>query len=175
MGLVVGICIFNFTEDTLKDQFIGEVKSTLELAKDENFEGINIIFNGLLLNFFIVLIIYFSSLTLIPNILIDFITFIKGIMVGIFIPIIFIIFGNGKGILAILLYNIIPNIIYLIPYLYLCNNSLLFHNSLINVGVKISIILSEIVKIIISFSFILISILIEQLASCILIHMYLGC
>ena len=173
VGLVVGIGTYYLIESPVRVQMIEEAKTILNLASNENFGGINMIKNGLMTNFFLILLIYFAAFTFIPYILIHVITFVKGAMLGSYIPLLFTLFGTGKGLLAVALFSILPNMIYVLAYLYLCNNSLLFHH-VIKEGMKVSDLFMEIIKIVIAFSFILISIIIEQMASYLLISMYLG-
>ena len=104
IGLVVGIISFNISNQEIKTEIILSVKNTLDIAKNENFEGINILFNSIGINIFVISIIYFSAVTLIPKLFINLVSFFKGISLGLYIPILFNIFGIGNGILSLILF-----------------------------------------------------------------------
>lgn len=172
IGLVLGIFIFNISEETVKSGIIQSAKSTLEIAKEEKFEGINIILNSIVMNFFVILIIYFSSITLIPKALINIVSILKGISLGLYIPVLFNIFGISNGILSLIIYIIIPNIIYISSYIFLCNNAILFHNKIIEEDFKLSNLCFEMIKIVIVFSLMLVSVILEQVAVMVIINNY---
>ena len=58
IGLVVGIIFYNVINPTLKEEIIKSMRQTLELTKQENFTGINVIRNGMVANAVLVMIIY---------------------------------------------------------------------------------------------------------------------
>ena len=49
IGLVIGIIIFNTSDINTKDQLIKGVNETLEISKNDNFECIDILYNGIIL------------------------------------------------------------------------------------------------------------------------------
>lgn len=173
IGLVLGIFIFNISNESDKIDIVESAKKILDISKSENFEGINIIFNSLKSNILIITIVYFAALTLIPQILINLISMIKGISLGIYIPVLFNIFGINNGILVLLILIIIPNLIYILAYIFLCNNSILIHRNIIEEGIKFSTFCFEIVKVVITISLMLVAVILEQISvivitSCIL-------
>lgn len=173
IGLVVGIISFNISNQEIKTEIILTVKNTLDISKDENFEGINILFNSIGINIFVISIIYFSAVTLIPKLFINLVSFFKGISLGLYIPILFNIFSIGNGILSLILLIILPNIIYISAYIYMCNNSILFHNKVIEQGIKLSIICVEIFKIVITLALFIGSVILEQIGIYIVINNYI--
>lgn len=173
IGLVVGIISFNISNQEIKTEIILSVKNTLDIAKNENFEGINILFNSIGINIFVISIIYFSAVTLIPKLFINLVSFFKGISLGLYIPILFNIFGIGNGILSLILLIILPNIIYIAAYIYMCNNSILFHNKVVEQGIKLSIICVEIFKIVITLALFIGSVILEQIGIFVVINNYI--
>ncbi len=172
IGLVIGLFLYKATTPQIRNDFISTMKNTLDLTKQENFEGINIIKNGMVSNIFLVLIIYIISLTLVAPYLTGLLSMFKGISIGIYIPTLFQIFGTSKGILAVLLLVIIPNLVYIPSYIFLCTNSINFHYMLLNSENKFSLFIKEIVKIILGFSIMFIGVILEQLTSYWIIRIY---
>lgn len=175
VGLVVGILVFSFMNDGTKSELINTLNETLNYTKNENFQGINVIKNGMMSNFILIIILYFSAITFIAPGLVCTINAFKGFAIGLYIPTLFQVFGFGNGILALLLLVIIPNIVYIPAFIYLSISSLNFHNEIIMItgsGSKIGLTLKEIYKLILGFSVISLSVIIEQLLSVVVIHMY---
>ena len=114
IGMIMGIIVFNIIDNSIKNELIHNVKTTLDIAKNKNFEGINIIKNGI-----------------ISNALICFFNLLKGISIGIYISTLFSIFGTGNGLLALILIVLLPNLIYIPSYIYVCTNAINFHYSVL--------------------------------------------
>ena len=175
IGIVVGIFTFNLIPNATKTEIIQTLSNTLSSTKSENFEGINVIKNGIISNCILVLILYFSSITLIAPGLVCIINVFKGFAVGLYIPTLFYIFGFGNGIVALFLLVLIPNLIYIPAFIYLSINSISFHYKLIGVEEsKIKITIKEIYKLILGFSVIVLSVIVEQLLSLGIIHIYMN-
>lgn len=173
IGLVVGIFIFNVSDENLKQEIIQSIRNTLYISKNNNFEGINIIINSLSTNITLICIIYFISLTLIPRLLINLVSMLKGISLGLYIPVLFNIFGISNGIISLLILIVIPNIIYISSYIYLCNNAILFHKKILEEGFKFSNFCLESVKVVITFSLMLASVILEQISVIIIISRFI--
>lgn len=169
----MGIVIFNVSDGSVKNEIIQNVKNTIDISKNQNFEGINIIINSVSSNLAIIIIIYFSAVTLIPKLLINMISMLKGISIGLYIPVLFNIFGLGNGLLVLFLLIVIPNIIYISSYIYLCSNAIIFNEKIIAEGFKISIFCCELVKIVIAFSLMLASVILEQISVMIIISHFI--
>lgn len=172
LGIVIGIFLYQFVSSAIRNDLIQTMKNTLELTKNENFQGINIIKNGMLSNMLLVMVIYLLSLTLLSPYLISLISFLKGLSIGIYIPTLFNIFGMSKGILAMFLLIIIPNLVYIPSYIFLSTNSIKFHYSLISEESKIMVFIKEIIRIILGFSIMFLGVIIEQFASGFVINLY---
>lgn len=173
IGLVVGVIFFGFVNDGIKNEFIGSLKNTLDLSKNNNFESINIIKNGIVANFILLFIIYFCSITLIAPILICMVTFFKSFSIGIYIPIIFNVFGASKGIIVTLLLVVLPNLLYIPAFIFSSTNAIKFHYSLFEnkeSGILFNLI-RELMYIFIAFSIIILSVVVEQLVSLNVINM----
>lgn len=173
IGLVVGIVVFHTSNETVKTDIINNAINTLDIAKNKNFEGINITINSICMNLFVIFTIYFASITLIPKLLINMISLLKGISLGLYIPVLFSIFGISNGILSLVLLIIIPNLIYITSYIFLSNNAILFHDKIIKENFKISFICIEAIKIVIVFSLMLVAVMLEQIAAVVIIGNYL--
>lgn len=175
IGLIVGIFIYNFSGMENKESICATIKDTLDITKQENFQGINVIKNGMISNLLICFIIYFSSITLVCPYIVIIINFIKGMSIGVYLSSIFAIFGVGNGILTIFLLIILPNIIYIPVFIYLSTNSINFHNEIIKVesrGNKLSLLIKESIYLFITFSIMSLSTIIEQLCSMGVINIY---
>lgn len=172
IGLIVGIFMYQMISPGVRSELINSMKSTLDLSKQEGFEGINIIRNGMISNLILVLIIYLMSLTLISPYLISILSLFKGLAIGIYIPTLLQIFGPSKGVLAIFLLVIIPNLVYIPSYLFLCTNSIRFHLSLIGDENKFTVLMKESFKIMLGFSIMFVGVILEQLTSFWIIALY---
>lgn len=172
VGIIIGLFLYKSTTPQIREDFITTMKNTLDITKKDDFEGINIIRNGMISNILLLLIIYIISLTLVAPYLIALLSMFKGISIGIYIPTLFQIFGASKGILAVFLLVIVPNLVYIPSYIFLCTNSLNFHYLILSSENKFSIFIKEVVKIIIGFSIMFIGVILEQLTSYWIIGIY---
>lgn len=175
IGVISGIIVYVFSVNGTKEELKSVIVNTLEISKQDNFEGINVIKNGITTNLILIFLLYFSTITLISPFIISVLNFIKGFSIGIYIPIIFAIFGISKGMLVIILLILIPNIFYIPAYVFLSTNALNLHFNIINKnGSKVSILIKQIIYIIAAFSFILLSVILEQIFSTNIINIYIG-
>lgn len=171
LGILIGIVLFMFTD--IKHEYVNIVTEIFNTTTQNNFEGINIISNGIRNNIIYIIALYFSLVTIIAPLIICFLVMIKAIITGIYICSILYIFGFFKGIAACFLSTILPIIFSLIGYVIICNNIISIFNS-VSQGEKIDIrqIISHIYYLIISISLISFSIVIEQLMTGVIIKMY---
>ncbi len=171
IGVAVGIIIFIFTD--IKTEYINIVSGVFEGVKSDNFEGINIIANGIKNNIVYIGILYFSLITIIAPLIICFFVFLKAIVTGIYLCTLYSVFGVFNGILVSLISVIIPNIFSLIGYIIICTNVInLF--KLISQGEKVDIrqIIVHIYYLLISISLISFSIVLEQLMTGVSLKIY---
>ncbi len=171
IGVAVGIIIFIFTD--IKTEYINIVSGVFEGVKSDNFEGINVIANGIKNNIIYIGILYFSLITIIAPLIICFFVFLKAIVTGIYLCTLYSVFGVFNGILVSLISVIIPNIFSLIGYIIICTNVInLF--KLIFQGEKADIrqIIVHIYYLLISISLISFSIVLEQLMTGVSLKIY---
>lgn len=173
IGLVIGIILYNMIDSTLKEEIINSMKQTLELTKQENFTGINVIKNGMIANAVLVMVIYLISLSLIAPYLISILSISKGLAIGVYVPTLFQIFEPSKGLVALLLLVVLPNLIYIPAYMYISTNSLKFNYSIVSKeSSKTSLVTKESIKLLIGFSIMFLSIVVEQLTTLGVISLY---
>lgn len=174
IGLIVGIVLFMFLDNGIKNELVGTMKNTLDLSKADNFENINIIKNGMISNAIIIGVIYFCAITLFAPMLICITNFFKSFSIGVYIPVIFSIFGVSKGLIVTLLIVIIPNLLYIPAFIFSSTNAINFHYFLFeNKDSSFMLgIVREITYILISFSIIILSVVLEQLLTLNVINMY---
>ena len=171
IGVAVGIIIFIFTD--IKKEYVDIVSGVFEGVKSEDFEGINIIANGIKNNIVYIGILYFSLITIIAPLIICFFVFLKAIVTGIYICTLYSVFGIFNGILVSIVSVIIPNIFSLIGYIIICTNIInLF--KLISQGEKADIkqLLKHFYFLLISISLISFSIVLEQLMTGVSLKIY---
>ena len=171
IGVAVGIIIFIFTD--IKKEYVDIVSGVFEGVKSDNFEGINVIANGIKNNIIYIGILYFSLITIIAPLIICFFVFLKAIVTGIYICTLYSVFGIFNGILVSIVSVIIPNIFSLIGYIIICTNIInLF--KLISQGEKADIkqLLKHFYFLLISISLISFSIVLEQLMTGVSLKIY---
>lgn len=95
VGVIIGIMLFCFTD--VKKEYTTIVTSILDSAKLENFEGINIISNGIRNNALYIMLLYLSSITFVAPLIICLMIILKAIVTGIYICALFSVFGFLKG------------------------------------------------------------------------------
>jgi hypothetical protein len=174
-GFAISIFIYQFLDTENKSELSNSITSILNLSKEDNFEGINVINNGLVSNGILILCIYVTCITLICPLLVSLFNFFKGFTIGIYVLTLFEIFGFKNGILTMFLVVILPNIIYIPAYLYISTNSINVSYNMQNGDSKynvIYILVKEFYHLIISFSLVFLSLIVEQLLSGIMINIY---
>lgn len=175
IGIIAGIFVYQFLSQGTKTELVNTLRTTLDYSKNEGFEGINVIKNGMVSNAILIIVIYLSAITLIAPSLVCIINIFKGFAIGIYIPTLFQVFGFGNGILSLLLLVVLPNIIYIPAFIYLSINSLKFHYMITDKdkqGSKIGLIVKEGYKLILGFSVIALSVILEQFLSIGVINIY---
>ncbi len=172
-GLVVGIITYQFLDDGIRNEFVNSMKSTLDITKQENFEGINVIKNGIGSNSIMVALIYLGAITLIAPFIVCIFNLFKGFVLGIYVCTIFNIFGFGNGLLSIFLIVLVPNIVYIPSFIYMCVNSINFHYDIIDNNTnKLGRIIKESYLILVGFSIMFLSVILEQFLSNVVISIY---
>ncbi|MEG2348244.1 MAG: stage II sporulation protein M [Clostridia bacterium] len=175
IGLVVGFFTYKFTSASIREELNKTIKTTLELTKQEGFQGINIIKNGIASNILICFIMYLSCITIVAPGIVCIINSLKGFSIGIYIPTIFYVFGFWNGIICFFILVILPNLVYIPSFIYLSVNAINFHNVLVdkfNEKSKLKVVTKESIYLIVTISIMSFAIVIEQLASIGVINIY---
>jgi uncharacterized membrane protein SpoIIM required for sporulation len=127
LGLAAGIISYNFLSSSNKTELVDSVRTTLDISKNENFEKISILQNGLKSNLYTILLFLVVSTTIVAPIVFCIIYFLKGFAIGIYIAVIYNIFGFWNGTLSNFLINVIPNIIFIPAYIFIGLKTIDFH------------------------------------------------
>lgn len=168
MGIVIGLFVFN-----INGEYKEAVKQVFESTKSENFDGINVILNGIKNNGIILLVMYMSLFTYISPAICSSLIFLKGCILSIYSCALIYILGMGKGILFAFLTNIFPSIFSLIAYMLITINICDIFKNLKNFkGINLSIIIKDIYILLIAVSLICFSLVLEQAFSECMIGMY---
>jgi len=176
LGLATGFISYNFLSVDNKQELVDSVKITLDICKNENFEKVSILQNGLNSSFITIILFLIVSTTIVAPIVFCCIYFLKGFAIGIYISVIYSIFGFWNGTLSNFLINIIPNLIFIPVYIYIGIKTIDFHyyicgTSTIKEKVKRLIYLGY--SYIICMPFFFLSIVIEQIVFPIVLNIYL--
>ena len=175
IGIIFGLIFYQFLPSGTKEELVNTLRTTLDLSKNENFENVNVIKNGVISNSILVLVIYIATLTLIAPAVISTTCVFKGFSIGLYIPTLFQVFGFGNGILSLILLVILPYIIYIPAFVFLAVNSINFHFNLVNSNInRFKLVISEVYKLILGISIIVLSVIVEQLLSFLVIKIYIG-
>ena len=170
IGIVIGLVLFNF--QSVKNEYLDVMRNILDMTKQENFEGINIIANGLKNNIIFISLLHLSLLTFVAPMLVLLFVILKAIVTGIYIATLFSIFGFFKGIAAIFLGIVLPLLLSLMGYVVICTNIIRIFSSIRNGNFELKDIVKYIYWLIISFSLISFSLVIEQLMTTVILNIY---
>lgn len=172
VGIIIGIILFCFTD--VKKEYTTIVTGILDNAKLENFEGINIISNGIRNNTLYILLLYLSSITFVAPLIICLMIILKAIVTGIYICTLFSIFGFFKGIAVVFVSVLLPISFSLCGYICICINVFSMFKSLFSSqGIKATNVLKHMYFLIIAISLISFSIVIEQLMTRVTLGIYI--
>lgn len=176
IGIVVGVGIYMFASNDSKELLITSARSIFELSKNEAYIKTNIILNGLEMNVLLLAVLLVSSMTLFGKYLIQFIVILKGMAISVYTIVLFKIFGLGYGILSVALLILLVNLIYLPAFIYLAVTFLeinfnIFKTKIANVSMLEK--LGILGKIGVAFTVIFSSIVVEQIASSVVLTMFL--
>lgn len=176
LGLATGFIAYNFLSSDNKHELVNSVKVTLDICKDESFEKVSILQNGLKSNFYMIILFLIVSTTIVAPLVFCAIYFIKGFAIGIYISVIYSIFGFWNGTLSNFLINILPNLIFIPIYIYIGIKTIDFHYFVCSDGtvsdkIKRLVVLGY--SYIISMPFVFLSLVIEQIVFPIVLNIYL--
>ncbi len=172
VGIIVGIVLCVVTN--VENEYASMLTGVLENIKLSNYEGINIIANGIRNNAIFILFIYLSTITFIAPLLIVLFVISKAILTGVYICTLFKIFGILKGIVVVFTSVIIPLIFSLSGYIGLCTNVLSMFK-LVYSGEKIYIksILKHVYFLVVFISLICFSLVLEQFITRLTLSIYI--
>lgn len=166
IGIIVGLILYIIVQSESKGIIVSNIQETINLTNEGNFTGINILKNGLQTNSIFLVLLIFSSFTIIAFPVVAFIILLKGTSLSMYICVIFKVFGFAKGIVAMLGMAIIPSIIITASYIFLGNEC--YHSNLnllmrINNKNVFKNIFSNVIKALTIIPFIILAIYIEQI------------
>lgn len=176
LGLATGIISYNFLSADNKHELVNSVKNTLDICKNENFEKVSILQNGLKSNLYTIILFLVVSTTIVAPLVFCCIYFLKGFAIGIYISVIYSIFGFWNGTLSNFLINIIPNIIFIPAYIFIGLKTIDFHYYICGdntLAEKLKRLIYLGYSYMISMPFFFLSIVIEQLIFPIVLNIYL--
>lgn len=173
IGIIIGIILFCFTD--VKKEYTTIVTGILDNAKLENFEGINIISNGIRNNTLYILLLYLSSITFVAPLIICLMIILKAIVTGIYICTLFSIFGFLRGIAVVFISVLVPIAFSLCGYICVCINVISMFKSLFSSqSVRAGNVVKHIYFLIIAISLISFSIVVEQLTTKVTLGIYMN-
>lgn len=176
IGLATGIVTYNFLTADNKHELVNSVKSTLDICKNENFEKVSIIQNGIKSNFLTILLFVAVSTTIVAPLIFCVIYFLKGFAIGIYVSVIFSIFGFWNGTLSNFLINIIPNLIFIPVYILIGLKAIDFHYYIISdnkVLQKLKNTIGLLYSYVVFLPFIFLSLVLEQIMFSVVLGMYM--
>ena len=173
VGIVIGIILFNLSN--IKTDYVDIVKNVFDSVNQENFKSINVILNGIKNNVLFIGLLYLSLITLIAPIAVCVLLMLKAIITGIYICCLFSVFSVGSGLIAVFLSVILPLIFTLFAYIFISTNIINIYISFTSDGkIEFKDIIKNIYWLIISFSLISFSLVLEQAMTGIIFNLYKG-
>lgn len=173
IGIAIGIILFNLSG--IKTDYVDIVRNVFDSVNEENFKSINVILNGIKNNALFIGLLYLSLITLIAPIAVCVLLMLKAIITGIYICCLFSVLGIGNGLIAVFLSVILPLLFTLSAYIFISTNIINLYISFTSDGkIEIKDILKNIYWLIISFSLISLSVVLEQVMTGIIFNLYKG-
>lgn len=173
IGILVGIILFNISD--IKNEYVDIVNNVFNSVNQENFKSINVILNGLKNNILLISLLYLSLITLIAPIVVCILLMLKAIVTGIYICCLFSIFGFGNGLIAVFLSVILPLLFCIPAYIFISTNIInLYINFTTNNKIEFKEVIKHVYWLIISFSLISFSLVLEQVMTSVIFNLYKG-
>lgn len=173
IGIAIGIILFNLSG--IKTDYVDIVRNVFDSVNEENFKSINVILNGIKNNALFIGLLYLSLITLIAPIVVCVLLMLKAIITGIYICCLFSVLGIGNGLIAVFLSVILPLLFTLLAYIFISTNIINLYISFTSDGkIEIKDIIKNIYWLIISFSLISFSLVLEQAMTGIIFNLYKG-
>lgn len=175
LGVIIGVGIYIFVSSSTKALAITSVKEVFEISKESTYVKTNIVANGVKADILLILILGIASITLFGKWVMYMIVLLKGISLSIYTILLFNIFGFLWGSLVFILLVLLVNILYIPALIYLIVNFLEIHFNIFKTRIT-NLNVIEIYRILLAvfFSFVIMfsSIVIEQIASPIVLNIY---
>lgn len=175
IGILIGLGIYAFLSGDIKEMLVAEAKEVFDISKSSSYVKTDVLKNGIKANVLLVVIMAMFAVMLFGRLGIYLIVLLKGMALGIYTILLFNIFGPLWGIVTMLLLVILVNVLYLPAFIYLVISFLGINFNIFKTGVR-SLNLVEMYRLlvptIISFSIIFSSIVVEQIASGIVLNIY---
>lgn len=172
IGIIMGIIIFSFLPQQIKEEVIADVKETLNITKSGEYIKTNIIMNSIINNLVLIIVLGSFSLMLFGKYIIYFIMLLKALAISIYTAILFSIFGFGYGLIVTALLVLLVNIIYLPALVYLVACLLEVNYNIFNLRLKSVGLVKVFLKIIPVFIIMCSSGVIEQIATNVVLTLY---
>ncbi len=119
LGVVIGIGVYVFSSEEVKQIVITSVRQVLDISKKDTYVKTNIIKNGIKTNLITICLLATLSVMLFGKYVIYCLTILKGAAIAVYTLVIFNIFGALWGIVVTLLLVILINILYIPAFIYL--------------------------------------------------------
>ena len=175
LGIIIGIGTYIFASSEVKTLAISSVKSVFDISKSETYVKTNIIVNGIKADIMLIAILAILSVTLFGKWIIYTLVILKGTAISVYTILLFNVFGPLWGMVTFFLLVLLVNILYIPALIYLVVNFLEVNfnifktrqNNLDMIGMY-KVLLSVFLSFVIMFS----SIVVEQIASSIVLNIY---
>ena len=175
LGIIIGIGAYIFASDAVKELAVASVKEVFDISKSETYVKTNIIVNGIKADILLILILAILSVTLFGKWIIYIIMILKGAALSVYTILLFNIFGPLWGIVTTLILVILVNILYLPALIYLVVSFLEVNFNVFKArlnSLNVASIYKVLLVIFLSFVIMFSSIVVEQIASSIVLNIY---
>lgn len=175
LGIIIGACVYIFSTETVRSLAISSVKEIFEISKGENYVKTNVILNGIKENILLICILSFLSITLFGKWMIYAVMILKGVSISLYTILLFNLFGPWWGIVVTLLLVILVNIIYIPALIYvgICFLDINFNIFKVKINnMDLALFYKAIFSIIFSLCLMFSSVIVEQIASSVVLNIY---
>lgn len=175
LGIIIGIGAFVFSSDEIKTLATTTAKEVFDISKSETYVKTNVILNGIKADVILISILAVFSVSLFGNYIIYLFMILKGAALSFYSILLFNIFGPLWGVCVVILLVVLVNIIYLPALIYLVINLLEVNFSIFKArlsNVNITGLYKMLIIVITSFMIMFSSIVVEQIASSVVLKIY---
>ena len=176
VGFICGIAIYLMINSEIRDELRSQMVKALEISKEKEYIGVNIIYNGIKNNIVFILIVAMSCIVMYGYLLLYSCYLVKGISLGLYTCFLFNIFGVWYGMLEVLIMVILVNAICL-PSLFGIGE-IFINRSKSMLGGKVNLLYNNkdkyinLLKIVLYIVIVFSSVILEQLMTGITINIY---